>query len=134
YINDLAIDREQFEGRLIFKEEVVRGLADCENCRIHDFETAFEISHDLDNYKDLWHYGRHVNDFIVESIARDEYRIDAVNCRAKLDEFGQSVRTFAEEAMQPTSPWHARLELDQSPLQLRDPGIIRVGAEEISPR
>jgi hypothetical protein len=134
YINDFAIDEEQFEGRLIFKEEVVRGLADCDNCRIHDFETAFEISHDLDNYKDLWHYGRHINDVIVEAISRDEYRIDAVNCRAKLDEFEQSVRTFADEAMQPTNPWHARLELDQSPLHLRDRGVIRVGAEEVSPR
>lgn len=134
YVNDFAIDKDRFSERLEFKEAVVRELAGCANCRLYDFESAFELTHDLDNYKDLWHYGPHVNALIVDAIARDEYRIDSMNSQSMLAEFDRSVREFVTEAMNPQNRWHDRLGLDASPLHLDDQRVFRVAGESKTER
>jgi hypothetical protein len=130
YVDDFAIAEDRFAQRLEFKAEIVRSLERSGNCRLYDFETAFEVTHDLNNYKDLSHYDRRINDFIVESIARDEYRLDAANCAARLAEFENSVRGFVRQAMTPESPWHAQLELDKSPLHFRESAPHRLAQEQ----
>ncbi len=130
YTNDFAIAADRFEERLAFKREIVRTLAQCKNCKLHDFEIARAITHDLNNYKDLEHYHRRVNDWIVESIARDEFRLTLENSATRLAEFEQDVHEFVRAVLVPNNPLSARLNLAHTPLSFRDNRAVRVATDQ----
>jgi len=131
YVNDFARADDQFADRMRFKEQVVHELGNNAHCRLYDFETAFEVTHDLGNYKDLWHYGRRINDFIVEAIARNEHRIDRDNAPELLARFESSVHQFVRQVLDPHNAWHARLEIDRYPLHV---GELRASAGKVAAR
>ena len=54
---------------------VLRKLAPFQNVLVFDFQLATAVTHDLDNYTDPVHYGRRINEWIVDSIATDGFRI-----------------------------------------------------------
>lgn len=64
-------------------------------CTVYDFQAA-ELILNLDNYRDLTHYGDHINDWMTEQIAAGEYRITQENSGAFRDLLVQRVATFRQ--------------------------------------
>ncbi len=121
YADDFTLSEDRFSARLAFKETVVNSICGYANARLSDFETAFDLTHDLNNYKDLTHYHRKVNDFIVESIARDDWAINRENYRQKIRDFETNVHAFVRQALPADSQWHEKLGLAGTPLFFHDP-------------
>lgn len=57
------------------KEAVIKRLLPYENVKIYDFHAQTEWITNLDHYVDTEHYGAHINEEIIERIARGENRI-----------------------------------------------------------
>lgn len=121
YADDFTLSEDRFGARLEFKEAIVNSICGYANACVSDFETAFDLTHDLSNYKDLTHYNRRINDYIVESIARNDWAITRENYRPKLGEFETSVHAFVRQALVADSPWHEKLGLAGTPLFFHDP-------------
>lgn len=68
--------RNQLQVTLDFKRyvfEATRGLA---NVRISDLQAERAITHDLDRYTDLYHFGPAVNEWLIESACAGRDRVD----------------------------------------------------------
>jgi len=119
YVDDYTRSPDRFPARLAFKRRVVETISKFDNCRLYDFDTAQAVTHNLDNYKDLAHYSRHVNDFMIDAIAGDAYRIDRANCDERLAAFERSVDDFLRTVSAPAGPWRDRLQLSANRLFVR---------------
>lgn len=133
YLDDFTIAEGLFDSRMRFKREVVRSLVNSPNCRIFDFQAERRITHDLNNFKDLSHFSRDVNDFILESIRRDRCRLTPSNWERRLSEFEQSVYDFAYAAFSPQSELYDKLKLSRERSYL-PPHRSRAGTHEIAGR
>ena len=71
-------------------------LTGYENVTVYDFAAREDWVLNLDNYKDILHYGQWINDEIAACIARGEY---AVTTRAQLDQSTNRLRTWADELL-----------------------------------
>ena len=82
------------EAMLTLRGICYDALSGYENVTIYDFAAHEEWTLDLNNYKDMLHYGPWINDAIVESIAAGEF---IVQNRTQLDAATDSLRTRALE-------------------------------------
>jgi len=67
-------DSAQLKAQIPFERAVLGKLVPFRNVRVFDFQLATQVTHDLDNYTDLVHYGRRINEWIADSIASDRFR------------------------------------------------------------
>ncbi|MGL4909781.1 MAG: hypothetical protein ACRC4J_01090 [Cetobacterium sp.] len=58
---------------LEFKQYVLEKTTLTNNIKVHDFQNNFEIIENLDNYKDMVHYGPKINNKILELIKEENY-------------------------------------------------------------
>lgn len=70
---------EKLPRTFFIQSEVVRRLSGLPNADVHGFDDQREIVLDLNNYKDLGHYGPHVNRFIIDAIAGGRSRLTSEN-------------------------------------------------------
>ncbi len=113
-LNDFTISSTLHRDRIWFQHAVVRAVADFANCEVYDFQQAVEVTHSLDNYKDLTHYSGRINDFIVESIARGDYRVQSGTYAAQLVELERRIQHFVRQAVVPGSEYFRELQLEQT--------------------
>lgn len=66
---------QRLDIQLKFRSEVARRLLQYPNVRLYDFQTAQEITHNLDIYSDLTHYNARTNNWIIRQIAAGNYLI-----------------------------------------------------------
>jgi hypothetical protein len=59
---------------LRFKEYILERLAPLTNATVHDFQAVEEIIGDLNHYRDILHYSRDIDDFILRGIRSGHYR------------------------------------------------------------
>lgn len=78
------------EGERIVMEEVFR----CPNIRLFSFSDEFELVENLDNYKDMVHYGQHVNEWILECMVSGEHELTRENCEAYLSTIQEHYQNF----------------------------------------
>jgi len=64
----LRYDPYSFENIFAFKSFVVDTLTDYENAFIYDFQDMYDVTENLDNYKDTTHYSLHISELIINSI------------------------------------------------------------------
>ncbi|HEY3487640.1 MAG TPA: hypothetical protein VGL10_06205 [Gammaproteobacteria bacterium] len=64
------------EKHLELKKHIYTVTKDLGNVKLYDFQVAQEITHDLDNYKDLTHYHQRINSWMLEQIAAGQYRVN----------------------------------------------------------
>lgn len=72
------------------EEVVIEELLPCENIQLFGFLDCYDITCNLDNYKDTTHYGEWINSQILQWIARGEHRLTRENYQdylAKTREF-----------------------------------------------
>ena len=67
------------EDILKFKKYVFNETKELNNVTIFDFQTADNITHNLNNYKDLDHYSANINNWIIEQIMKNNYLVTSDN-------------------------------------------------------
>jgi len=72
-------ERGELEEFLRFKRYVIQSVSELSNVKVYDFQYADDITHNLKNYYDLYHYNHKINRWILEQIAKDNYRVDFKN-------------------------------------------------------
>ncbi len=92
--------RKQIDVSLDFKRIVFEKIGHLPNVRIYDFQWDREITHDLDRYKDIYHYDVATNRVMMRAACGSElvgldlsprYRVTA----ASLSRFSEQLRTQA---------------------------------------
>lgn len=66
--------RNQLDVTLDFKHYVTTRLANYPNVRLYDFQWDAAITHDLDRYKDIYHYDPAVNRMMMQEICTESPR------------------------------------------------------------
>jgi hypothetical protein len=102
YLIDDHMAPWMFDERLRYKASVVRAVAELPNCDVYDFQVESRITHDLDNYKDLEHYRREINELIVDSIAAQRHRVDKSRYADLLRRFENQVAAFRRQVCEAT--------------------------------
>lgn len=64
------------------------------NLKLYDFQVAKEITHDLDNYKDMTHYHQKVNKWMLEQIRDDNYLVTTKNIDKYLQDFEEQIKNY----------------------------------------
>lgn len=57
----------------------------CQNIKLYSYNDDFRIVTDLDNYKDLSHYGEWINSYILEQMKAGKGLISKNNYKAYLE-------------------------------------------------
>jgi hypothetical protein len=99
--------------RLRFRELLCRRLSELPNVRLHDFETATEITHDLSRYMDLTHFGLPVNEWMLEQMAADSHRLTPATLADHQARFGTATTQFLAAVRSADHPWKSQLRLDR---------------------
>lgn len=83
------LDRRGELGKHMEMERcVIEELLPYDNIRLYSFSTNYNMTCDLDNYKDQAHYGQWINSSILDYIHRDEFRITGENYEEYLSSVG----------------------------------------------
>jgi hypothetical protein len=77
-----------------------RRLAGLPNVRLFDFRAAREITHDLNNYKDVVHHSPAVDRKILQMLASGEYLVDRTAPTASLDRLKTQVEAYRVQRQQ----------------------------------
>jgi hypothetical protein len=64
---------ERFYNQLEIKKYIYDQLSAYPNVHIHDFQSEMEITHRLENYKDVSHYSQAINQYMIEQMAAGTY-------------------------------------------------------------
>lgn len=92
-------EQQELEEFLKFKKFVCLQLSGKKNVDIYDFQDISKIILNLENYRDHTHYGSNINDFIIDSIGRGDYRLDLKNIDDRTENMrrlvdGQNLDTY----------------------------------------
>jgi hypothetical protein len=79
---------------IALKEKIVDLLLACPNVRLYDFETAFDIMTDYNNFKDYIHYSGKINSRLIAEMAQDNYRLTGSSKRKALDDLANQIQTY----------------------------------------
>lgn len=58
---------------------VIEALIPFENMHLFSFSDVFELTTDLDNYKDYTHYGEKINSWMLDHMVKGKYRLTSEN-------------------------------------------------------
>ena len=87
-------DSAQLIAQIPFEQMVMHRLAPFRTVRVFDFQLATNVTHDLNNYTDPVHYGRPINEWIVDSIASDRFRVTADQLEPSLTRLIREVNAY----------------------------------------
>lgn len=130
YLADFREANPAFTARLQFRAQVSSRLGDRSNVRLYDFETAFEVTHNLHQYKDATHYSGAINDWMIEEIAADRWRATSKNSAERNDRWSAATLQFVRETHDPRSPRYAALQLNRG-RWLRPDDVLRMAVERV---
>ncbi len=65
-----------FDAFMNAKEYIFEKASMCENITVYDFQNL-EITTDLSNYKDVSHYSKAINDYMVDCFANESYLVSS---------------------------------------------------------
>ncbi|MGI6205560.1 MAG: hypothetical protein ACOYJI_02860 [Anaerovoracaceae bacterium] len=83
-------NEKKINWRIDAEEYAIDMLLKCDNIKLFSFSTRYDITCNLDNYKDQAHFKSWINDQILEWISRDEYQITEQN----EEEYISEIRNF----------------------------------------
>lgn len=64
------------------------------NVTIFDFQDVLKISTKLDNFKDLIHHSKDINEYIIESIVLRKHLLDSINPYKTIDRLKKQVNDY----------------------------------------
>lgn len=65
-----------------------------ENIKLFSFDTNLEITSNLDNYMDRYHYAPWISDWMLEQMAEGNYQITEENYRTYLEQKAEIYRSY----------------------------------------
>lgn len=86
-----------FENELAAKEYLYEQVGSWKHVKIYDLQQESTITFNLDNYKDLAHHSMAINEYIIDCIAADKYRVTAANLDNSAKELRKQVETLQPE-------------------------------------
>lgn len=90
--------RDLFDEEIKLKEYIYENCKNLENVKIFDFQDLKEITHNLDNYRDMTHYSIEINEYIIDSIAREQHIVNDRNVEQKLENLIKQVGEYKVES------------------------------------
>ncbi len=69
-------DRQKLEAEWKLKDYLISQLFLLKNVNVFDFQVVKEITHNLNNYKDLTHYSGEVDEYIIFSLRQNKHLLD----------------------------------------------------------
>lgn len=81
-------DNGTLEDILKFKLYAFSELSKFQNIKLYDFQTANQITTNLDNYRDFTHYHQNINSYIIDEIKNNNYLVNEKN----VNEFNTNLR------------------------------------------
>lgn len=91
------VNKGVLEEALAFKQYVVAATQTLDRVRVYDFQDNAEITHNLDNYKDISHYRPQINDWMIDSIARGDHLVNGSSVAQRQRQLRQQVQSFIAE-------------------------------------
>ena len=86
-----------FDNELYVKQYLFNQVGKQPNVKMYDFQQEQSVTFQLNNYKDLAHHSRRINEWIVDQIAKDNYRVTPKTLPVYLAELKQQVVYLDEE-------------------------------------
>ena len=77
-----------------FKSRYIDVLLHAKNVKIYDFETAFQITGDFNNYKDLMHYSSKINSWMISCMKKGDYLVTRENKDILLEKFRSRISAY----------------------------------------
>lgn len=72
-------ERGELKDFLEFKKHIIKSVVNQTNVKIYDFQLAEDITYNLYNYYDLYHYNKEISKWILTQIATNNYLIKSEN-------------------------------------------------------
>jgi len=88
------VQRGQLDVTLAFKRFVFEATRNLPNVRIVDLQPVAAITHDLDNYTDLYHFSPSVNEWLIRAACSDAHRVRSDNLDALDRQMRDQARAF----------------------------------------
>ena len=79
---------------LKFKAYAAEKFSSINNVKIYDFQNAFEVTTNLDNYKDFTHYSQEINNWIIDQITADNFLVTKQNIDNHLQNLRQQIQAY----------------------------------------
>ena len=76
------------------KGEIAERLLAVKNVKLYDFETAFHIMEDFENYRDTNHYSGRINSWMMQQMAQGNYLLNKENKQQSLDKLRKRFETY----------------------------------------
>ncbi|MFQ5508396.1 MAG: hypothetical protein ACE5FN_03570 [Leptospirillia bacterium] len=92
YATELFAEPLRMNAKMRFLAHAFEQLSDEPNVRLFFFSGVTSLTGNLDNYRDVRHYWMHINDWMLESIAGNRFRLTPDNWQAVFSSFLQMVR------------------------------------------
>ena len=89
--------RGLFEDEIKLKRYIYDSCKDLKNVRIFDFQDIDIVTHNLDNYRDMTHYSIEINEYIINSFAKEEHIVTSGNIEQKLGNLIKQVNSYVVE-------------------------------------
>lgn len=128
----LLFGGERFALRMDFRERIQQLLVRQPHCRVYDFELAFDVTGNWELYMDSSHFHQSVSDWMIEAIARDEYRVTADSIPAGQERFSNAIHELLRQAQSPGSELAGALAAQK--LSFTDPRQVQLVAEPLPAR
>ena len=93
------VQRRQLDVTLAFKRFVFAATRDLRNVRIIDMQPVAAITHDLDNYTDLYHFSPKVNEQLIFAACSDDHRVRSDNVDALEQQIRDQAHAFDPAAL-----------------------------------
>lgn len=77
--NKVYQERRQLKDFIQFKIYIIQNLSHFKNVKIYDFQTSKEITYNLSNYYDLYHYNKSTSKWILKQIKQDKNNVLKTN-------------------------------------------------------
>jgi hypothetical protein len=97
-IHKFLDNRDLFHKEIKLKQYIFENTRNLENVKIYDFQDLEEITHNLDNYRDMTHYSIEINEYIIDSIAKGQHIVNDENIEQKLENLITQVAEYKVES------------------------------------
>lgn len=87
-------EKDSLDTILKFKEYIYNKLITLENVSLYDFQIAKEITHNLNNYKDITHYSQNISFWIIDQIYDGNFLLNSKNQNKSIVQFREQVNQY----------------------------------------
>lgn len=91
---DVLNNNGQVNWSIEVEKAAIEALLECPNIQLYSFNNNFELTCNLDNYRDQAHYGEWINSYILQCMKNGEYRITKDNYNEYLDTIKNFYETY----------------------------------------